>query len=148
MGATLGLDLRLRVVRAMDEEGLSIRNAGRRFRIGESTAGRWYRQWRETGDIAPAHKGNPGHSRLDAFEAFLLGLIEDDGRDITLVEMAARLKLEHGETVDPSTIHNWLHKRGVTFKKRQRMRASRPGRMLPSPDEPGLTTNLTLLRKS
>ncbi len=141
MAAALGVDLRWRVVRAMEAEGLSIREAGRRFCIGESTAGRWHRLWRARGDVAPGRKGNPGRSRLDSHAAFLLAMIEEGGKDITLAEMAERLQVEHGETVDPSTIHNWLKKRGITFKNRRAMQPNRHAKMSPPPDNPGSTAS-------
>ncbi len=128
MTAALSEDLRWRVVRAI-EGGLSTRAAARRFGVGQSTSGRWYRLWRQTGSVTPARQGNPGGSRLDAHTAFLLGLIEAGGKDITLSEMAMRLAKERGELVDPSTIHNWLRRRGITYKKRQRMPANRIARI-------------------
>lgn len=106
MAASLSVDLRWRVVRAVENEGLSIREAGRRFCIGESTAGRWHRLWRKSGNVVPGRKGNPGRSRLDAHSAFLLEMIEEGGKDITLAEMAQRLEAARGLLVDPSTIHN------------------------------------------
>ncbi len=65
----------------------------------------------------PGHKGNPGRSRLDGHSTFLLKIIEAGGKDITLGEMAQRLETERGLLVDPSMIHNWLKKRGITLKK-------------------------------
>ncbi len=141
MAASLSVDLRWRVVRAINEEGLSIRAAGRRFCIGESTAGRWHRLWRTSGDIVPGRKGNPGGSRLDAHAGFLLGLVEAGGKDITLAEMAERLRTERSEAVDPSTIHNWLKKRGITFKKRQAMLPNRLAKTSLRPAKPGSTAS-------
>lgn len=137
MAAALSVDLRWRVVRAMEEEGLSIREAGRRFCIGESTAGRWYRLWRVCGDVAPGRKGNPGRSRLDSHAAFLFAMIEHGGKDVTLAEMAERLQAECGEAVDPTTIHNWLNKRGITLKKRRAMQPNRRAKMSPPAANPG-----------
>ena len=148
MAASLSLDLRWRVVRAIETEGLSIREAGRRFCIGESTAGRWHRLWRKSGDVIPGRKGNPGRSRLDAHSTFLLDLIEAGGRDITLAEMAQRLEAECGLLIDPSTIHNWLKKRGITFKKRQAMQLSRPAKTLPQPEKPGSTASSISTREN
>ncbi|MBX2805863.1 MAG: hypothetical protein KTR19_07820, partial [Hyphomicrobiales bacterium] len=45
MARSLSSDLRRRVIEAI-EDGLSRRAAARRFSIGESTAGSWYRHWR------------------------------------------------------------------------------------------------------
>ena len=43
---TLSEDLRLRAVRLVVEDGLSLRAVGRRLCIGEATVGRWARQYR------------------------------------------------------------------------------------------------------
>ena len=63
MAGALGLDLRQRVIDAI-EGGLSTRASARRFSIGISTAGSWYRQWRATGDLRPGRQGQAG--RLEA----------------------------------------------------------------------------------
>lgn len=124
MTAALSEDLRLRVIGAI-EDGMSTRAAARHFGVGESTSGRWHRQWRATGHVTPAKQGNPGRSRLDAHAGFILGLMDEGGKDITLAEMAERLATERNETVDPTTIYNWLRKRGITYKKRLGMPRSR-----------------------
>ena len=128
MAASLSLDLRWQVVRRIETEGLSIRKAGRRCCIGESTAGRWHRLWRKNGDVVPGRKGNPGRSRLDAHSGFLLEMIAAGGKDITLAEIADRLADTRGLLVDPSTIHNWLKTRAIRFKKRQAMQQNRPAK--------------------
>ena len=49
---TLSEDLRLRAVRLVVEDGLSLRAVRRRLCIGEATVGRWARQYRRTGSVA------------------------------------------------------------------------------------------------
>ena len=127
MTRSLSGDLRGRVIGAISE-GLSTRAAARRFRIGISTAGSWYRRYRATGETVARKQGQPSRSRLDPHEAFILALI-DKMPDITLAEIAERLAMEHGVRVVPSTVWMFLDKRSITFKKRQRMRASSNGRM-------------------
>ena len=127
MTRSLSADLRGRVIVAISE-GLSTRKAARRFRIGISTAGSWYRRYRGTGETVARKQGRPSRSRLDPHEAFILGLIEETP-DITLAEIAERLAKKRGVRVVPSTVWMFLDKRGITFKKRQRMRASGNGRM-------------------
>jgi transposase len=118
MGKPLGVDLRRRVVSAI-EGGLSTRKAA---------AGAWARLKRRTGDITPKPQGSPEGSRLDAHESFILALIEAD-KDITLSEMADRLESDHGLRVVPSTIWYFLDRRGITFKEnRARERAAKGGR--------------------
>jgi transposase len=52
MGRAYGLDLRQRVIAAIDE-GLSARSAAARFSVAPSTAINWHRQWREAGSLSP-----------------------------------------------------------------------------------------------
>jgi transposase len=118
MTRSLSADLRGRVIAAI-EDGLSTREAARRFRIGISTAGSWYRRYRETGEMEARKQGQPSRSKLDAHEAFVLGLIEETP-DITLAEIGERLAAERGVRVAPSTVWLFLDRRGITFKKRRR----------------------------
>jgi transposase len=125
MTRSLSADLRGRVIGAI-LEGLSTREAARRFRIGISTAGSWSRRYRATGETVARKQGRPSRSRLDPHEAFILALIEATP-DITLAEIVERLTEERGMV--PSTVWMFLDKRRFTFKKRQRMPASSNGRM-------------------
>jgi transposase len=94
MTRSLSADLRGRVIAAI-EDGVSTREAARRFRIGISTAGTWYRRYRETGEMQARKQGQPSRSKLDAHEPFILGLIEDVP-DITLAEIGERLAVDRG----------------------------------------------------
>ncbi len=125
MACAYGLDLRRRVIEAI-EGGLSTRAAARRFSIGISTAGAWYRRWRASGDLRPHRQGQPPGSKLDVHEAFILGLV-DETKDIALHEIAERLAEEHGLQVAPSTVWHFFAKRGITYKKRRRMRRNSSG---------------------
>jgi len=137
MGYCYGNDLRRRVIEAV-VGGLSARAAAARFSVAPSTAINWHRQWREMGSFAPARQGKPPRSRLDSYEAFILGLVEDI-KDIVLTEIAERLMNEHGVRVHPTTIWYFLSKRGLTHKKR---RATRPNKSART-SEPGARTGST-----
>ena len=115
-------DLRGRVI-AVISEGLSTRKAATRFGVGVSTAGTWYRRYRDNGETAARKQGQPPGSKLDAHEAFILGLV-DDRPDIILGEIAERLLADCGVSVVPSTVWVFFNKRGITYKKRRRMPAS------------------------
>jgi len=117
MARALSLDLRKRVVDAIDA-GLSTREAARRFSIGISTSGAWYRAWRSNGSLEPGRQGKPRISKLDAHEAFILALVDTDDRDITLAEIAACLESERGVKASVTTVHAFFAKRGITYKKR------------------------------
>lgn len=142
MTRSLSADLRGRVIAAI-EDGLSTREAARRFRIGISTAGNWYRRYRETGETRPRKQGQPSRSKLDAHEAFILGLIEE-APDITLAEIGARLATERGVRAAPSTVWLFLDRRGITFKKRRRTRPNSSARTSCAVAEPGLMANSIL----
>lgn len=62
-------DLRDRVISAVEDEGLSRREAARRYRIGEATAIRWLRARRDGRRVALA-QGGDRRSRLPAHEAW------------------------------------------------------------------------------
>lgn len=135
MGRALGMDLRLRVVRAIDG-GVSTREAARRFAVGIATAGAWHRLWRRTGSVAPGRQGPPVRSKLDPHEEFIMDLVAERP-DITLTEIAGRLAAERGVAVSRVLVWKFFAKRGVTFKKSPRMRPSRSARTSPAGARPG-----------
>ena len=112
MTRSLSGDLRGRVIAAI-EEGLSTREAARRFGIRISTAGAWYRRYRQTGETEARKQGQPPRSKLDAHEAFILGLIED-APDITLAEIGERLAAERDVRAAPSKVWHHVQKRRRT----------------------------------
>jgi transposase len=135
MTRSLSADLRGRVIAAI-EDGVSTREAARRFRIGISTAGSWYRRYRETGEVEARKQGQPSRSKLDAHETFILGLI-DEQPDITLAEIGERLASERGVSAVTSTIWLFLDRRGITFKKRRRTPPSSSAPMSCAAARPG-----------
>src|ERR671923_3104484 len=74
MPAPMSMDLRLRIVRAV-EDGSSIRGAARRFAVSASAAIKLMQRVRATGSAAPERYG--GHRRpvLEPHEAALRGLV-------------------------------------------------------------------------
>lgn len=126
MSHSFSTDLRGRVI-AVISEGLSTRKAAARFGVGVSTAGTWYRRYRDDGETSARKQGQPAGSKLDAHEAFILGLVEDKP-DISLGEIAEKLLAERGVSVVLSTVWVFFNKRGITYKKRRRTRASNNAR--------------------
>ena len=123
MGRAYSADLRGSVIDVVCS-GTSARGAATRFGVGVATAIVWVRRWRETGERTARRQGNPGGSKLDAHEGFLLGLIEDR-RDITLEEMRARLLEARGVSAGVGTLWWFFDARGITVKRRRATRASR-----------------------
>ena len=99
------------------------RQAARPFGIGISTAGEWYRRYVEHGETAARKRDQPPGSKLDAHEAFILNLVEEKP-DVALHEIAEQLASEFRLSVCKATVWHFFDKRGITFKKRQRMRAN------------------------
>ena len=91
MARALSDDLRSRVLAAAGN-GMSARSAAARFGIGISTAIAWIASGRQ-GQLTAAKQGRRQGSRLDAHEAFIVGMIEAS-KDITLDEMVTRLREE------------------------------------------------------
>ena len=128
MARAYSVDLRKRVVEAI-AGGVSSRAAARRFAIGISTAGAWYRAFRDGGRLEPGRQGHPRVSKLDPHAAFILSLVETEDRDVTLAEIAERLAADCGVRTCAASVHAFFKKRGITFKKRQRTRRNSSARM-------------------
>ena len=127
MGKFLSADLRSRVIAAI-EGGLSRRAAAERFGVGVASAIRWMSEWRITGATCAKPQGGDQRShRIEAYRDIILGAI-DAQVDITLVELADLLRLEHGVCFVPSTVWRFLDRHAMTVKKsgtRQRARSAR-----------------------
>jgi transposase len=115
MPAPISLDLRLRIVRAV-ELGSTIRAAARRFAVSPSAAIKLMQRVRTTGSAAPARYGGHRRPRLEPHEADLRRLVEATS-DSTLAELQADLQRRFGIVAALSTIHNALRRIGLRHKK-------------------------------
>jgi transposase len=122
MGAPLSKDLRVRVIRAV-EEGSSRRQAAARFGVSVSSAIRWVDDWRQNGRTAARPQGGDQRSdRIEAEADFLLAQIAQTP-DVTLAELQAMLR-ERGVSVGIGTLWRFFDRREISFKKnRARRRA-------------------------
>lgn len=109
-------DLRVRVIHVV-ERGAAARAAARQFAIGDSTAIRWAKRYRETGSFEP--KSNTGQSRspLKRYEEWLLELVRREP-DLTLEEIQARLLDQHQRKAGISSIWRFFDRHGISFKKK------------------------------
>ena len=82
-------DLRDRVISAVEDEGLSRREAARRYRISDAAAVRWLQALRD-GRRGPLAQGGDRRSRLTEHRSWLLALIAAEP-DLTLLAVAERL---------------------------------------------------------
>lgn len=122
MARPLSSDLRERVVLAVEEGGLSRRQAAAHFKVGVSTVISWVARFRETGSVEPGQMG--GHRQpliRGEHRAWLLERVK--GRDFTLRGLVAELA-ERGLSVDYKTMWKFAHAEKLSFKKnRTRQRA-------------------------
>src|SRR5438445_6693226 len=98
MGKPYSMDLRERVVAAVETGGLSCHQAAAQFGVGVSTAIVWVRRLRETGSVAPGQIG--GHKPKAISGEHRAWLLErTKARDFTLRGLVAELA-ERGLKVD------------------------------------------------
>jgi len=115
MPAPMSMDLRRRIVRAVNE-GSSIRQAARRFAVSPSAAIKLMQRVRATGSVAPARYGGYRRPLLAPHEATLRRLVAATP-DLTLAEMQAEIERRCGIVAGLSTIHSTLRRLGLTHKK-------------------------------
>ncbi len=110
-------DLRVRMIQVV-EGGMAARAAARRFVIGDSTAIRWAKRWRETGSFEA--KSNKGQSRLPLkhHEEWLLELVRWEP-DLTLDEIQRRLFDERQHKAGLGSVWRFFNRHGISFKKRR-----------------------------
>ncbi len=115
MGKPYSVDLRTRVVAAIETRGLSCNQAAKQFGIGISTAIGWMRLLRETGSVAPGKMGGHKPKAISGERVWLAQRVKD--RDFTLrglvVELAAR-----GLKVDYCSVWEFVHAEKAQLQKK------------------------------
>jgi transposase len=115
MGKPYSMDLRERVVAAVETGGMSRHQAAAQFGVGVSTAIVWVRRLRETGSIAPGQMG--GHKPKAISGEHRAWLLErTKAKDFTLRGLVAELA-ERGLKVDYRAVWNFVHAEKLSFKK-------------------------------
>ena len=129
MAKPLSPDLRIRIIRAVEDQGMSCRGAAARFGVAPSTAIELVNDWRSTGACeARVQGGDRRSARIERHAAEILALVEAT-LDMTLAEIAEHLFKAHGERFVPSVIWRFFDRRNITFKKNiARQRAGSAGR--------------------
>lgn len=116
MGRGYSSDLRVRIYGEI-EQGGSRRAAAQRFGVSASTSIRLAQRMAATGSLEPARQGRPpGGGKLAPYAELLSGWVDAQG-DITMPELAAKLKAERGVTVHPASLSRFLIVLGFTVKK-------------------------------
>lgn len=120
-------DLRERVVWAVEEEGLSRRQAAERFGIGIKTAIEWVRRFRETGSVAAKPMAGCRPKKIvGRYRDWLLERCQ--GQAFTLRGLVGELA-GRGLQVDYRTVWDFVHGEKLTYKKRRWSPASVTGPM-------------------
>jgi putative transposase len=129
------MDLRERVVSAVEEDGQSRRQAAFRFGVGVSTVVKWLRRYRDTGSVAPDRIGGHKPSKIvGAHRDWLIARCHTD--DFTLRGLVDELA-ERGLDVDYRSVWAFVHAQELTHKKRRWSPASVTARTSPATGRDG-----------
>jgi transposase len=118
-------DLRVRVVKAIDEGG-TIPEAAEQCGVSISSVVRFRRLLRETGSVSAAKFGGYKEFALAAHEELVRQLVAEQP-DITLAELGVRLEKKN-VMVGKSSISRFLHHLKLTFKKKSSGHRAGPAR--------------------
>ena len=111
------LDLRERVVAAVEKEGLSRHQAAARFGLAVSTVVHWVRRFRLTGSVAPSKIGGYKPKVLRGEHAdWLTARCRE--KDFTLSQLVEELGELRGLKVDRRSVWEFVHAEGLSFKKK------------------------------
>lgn len=117
MGRPASLDLRERVVVAVEQEGMSRNGAAGRFGVAPSSAIKWVARFRASGSVAPGKMGGHKPKTLRGEHAgWLIARCRD--RPFTISQLVEELKVERGLKVDRHSVWEFLHAEGLSFKKK------------------------------
>ena len=115
MSKPYSMDLRKRVVAAVEETGISRRKAAAHFGVSVRVAIEWVRRFRETGSVAPSKIGGYKPKKISgARRDWLLERCRE--KDFTLRGLVAELG-ERGLKVDYRSVWEFAHAEGLSFKK-------------------------------
>ena len=116
MGRAYSIDLRERVVSAVESGGLSCHRAAARFGVGVSTAIRWVDRLRKTGSVRPSKIGGyKPRAIAGEHRTWLLARIKE--KDFTLLGLVGELA-ERGLKVAYRSVWTFVHDEKLSFKKK------------------------------
>lgn len=117
MGKPCSLDLRERVVAAVEQEGMSRNQAAVRFGVAPSSAIKWVARFRATGSAAPAKMGGHKPRTLRGEHAeWLIARCRES--EFTISQLVDELSRVRGLKVDRRSVWEFLHAEGLSFKKK------------------------------
>ena len=114
MAKAISMDLRERVVFAVEHEGMSRRQAAARFGVSYSSAILWVKRYRETGSFAPGQMGGHKPRKLSGLHRdWLIGRCQTGA--FTLRGLVAELA-ERGLSVDYRSVWEFVHAEKLSYK--------------------------------
>lgn len=117
MAKPYSMDLRERVVEAVERDGMSCNQAAARFGVAISTAIDWINRYRRTGSVAPGQVGGHRPKKLvGEHRDWLLQRCRE--RDFTLRGLVGELA-ERGLSVDYRVVWAFVHEEKLSYKKRR-----------------------------
>lgn len=116
-------DLRQRIVRGR-QQGMSSQELARRYQVSARVVNKYWKRYRENGELSSRQRGGYRRSRLSGHEKTLLAWIDREP-DLTLAQLQARCaeKLQIELTV--SALWYRLKALGLSFKKNDARRRAR-----------------------
>lgn len=116
MARPYSMDLRERVLRSVEVEGMSRRGTAARFGLGVSTVIKWVRRARDLGSVRPGRMGGYKPRKIAGeHHAWLMARCCE--REFTLRGLVAELD-ERGLKVDYRSVWEFVHAERLTYKKR------------------------------
>jgi len=122
----LGVDLRLRVVRAK-ERGEPSEEVAKRFGVCKRSVDRWSKLHRQTGDIAPKKQGGYRGSLLEGHDDTLRQWIKKEP-DLTLRELQERCLEGLRIKISIGALWKRIKTLGLSYKKNDARRRARAAR--------------------
>jgi putative transposase len=130
MSKPYSMDLRERVVAAVEEAGLSRRKAAAHFGVSVRVAIEWVRRLRETGSVAPGKIGGYKPKKIRGeHRDWLVARCQE--KDFTLRGLVAELA-ERGLEVDYRSVWAFVHAEGLSYKKNRGRQRAGPARHRPA----------------
>jgi putative transposase len=131
MTTPYSLDLRERVVWAVEHGGMSRNQAAARYGVAVSSAVKWVARFRATGSAAPAKMGGYKPKRLRGEHAeWLIARCKE--RAFTLSQLVAELLELRALKVDRRSVWEFVHAEGLSYKKKRVRPRAGQGRRRPA----------------
>ena len=112
----LSMDLRTRLIEAVERDGISLRAAAARFGVAPSSAVKWVQRYRKTGSVSPGKMH--GHKPSILSGGHSAWLVERTQTDFTLRGLVIELA-ERGVKVDYVQVWRFVHAHDLSFKKKR-----------------------------